>query len=299
MQYPRIAVALVSLSLAACGADAVDSQVADATVSPDEQALMDVAVYWATHYNEHHASMVAQTYADDAWVLSAAGGMIEGREDIEADLTSQMANSPMVSLPEGADILIFGDMATAMGTYTVETSPEGAEAMAWSGTYLNLMTKASGDWKIMGTITNYDAARPEGWNWNEAGDPPADEGTMGDVTDYFATHWNMGHPSMVADMYEDDAMVSFSDSPIVEGRAAVEAALAERIASGAQITIHDVATLPLTDGWAVDGGWYQLDAADGSGPIRMGTYIHLMRQQDDGSWKIHRGLTNTQPAPAM
>jgi ketosteroid isomerase-like protein len=129
-------------------------------------------------------------------------------------------------------------------------------------------------------------------------DTPADEGTMKSVSDYYATHWNMGHASMVADTYTEDALESFSSGPILRGRAAIEAAIQERMTAGAKLTLHDVATMPLADGWAADGGWFRLDAADGSGPVQMGAYLNIMKQQADGSWKIHRSVNNAQPWPS-
>jgi len=122
---------------------------------------------------------------------------------------------------------------------------------------------------------------------------------MTEVSDYFATHWNMGHPAMVADMYTDDAMQSLSNGPILEGRAAIEAELAVRIEAGVKITIHDVATLPLGEGWAVDGGWYQVNAPDGGDVVQVGSYLNIMKQQADGSWRIHRSVSNAQPRASM
>jgi uncharacterized protein (TIGR02246 family) len=302
MLHRTTAIALAATLLVGCAGEANDEsqEAADAVVAvaSDDQAIEDVRAYWETHYNMHHADMVASTYADSAWSLPADGGALMGRAAIEADLVDGMAASPTASITS-RDLVLMGDMAVGMGTYAVTAAPEGGESMNWSGTYLNVMTKASGEWKILGSITNFDAARPEGWPWNAPmAEAPAEEGTMTEVTDYYATHWNMGHASMVADLYTDDAISSFSNGPIYEGRAAIEAATAERIESGAKLTIHDVATMPLGEGWAADGGWYQLDGPDGT-PVQTGAYMTILKQQEDGSWKIHRSLTNGQPAPAM
>lgn len=293
------ALVLVTALCAACAGEAPDeSSGAVADASADEQALEELRAYWETHYNMHHADMVASTYADSAWTLPADGGWIQGRPAIEADLAEGMAGSPTATI-QGADILLMGDLGATMGTYSVSVTPEGGESTGWSGAYLNLVTRQSGEWKILGSITNYDAARPEGWSWvPPMTDPPADEGTMADVVDYFATHWNMGHASMVADLYTDDAMASFSNGPILQGRAAIEEAIAASLESGAQLTIHDVGTLPMGEGWAADGGWYQLDAPGGGDAVQRGSYLNILRQQADGSWKIHRMLSNAQP-PAM
>lgn len=300
MHVRRAVPVLTLLALTACGggepAEEAPAAAVATALSPDEQALEDLRAYFEQHYNMHHADMVAATYTDSAWTLPAAGGLVQGRAAIQADMEAAMAGSPTVSIT-GTDDMVFGDAAVSMGTFQVTTTPPGGEAMTFSGNYLNLVRKVEGEWKIAGSITNYDAARPEGWTWNDAGEAPADEGTMADVVEYFETHWNMGHPDMVADAYTEDAVMAFSNGPALRGRAAVAASLTERIPPGSQLDVHDVATIPLAEGWALDGGWYQINGADGA-VLQMGAYVHLMRQQPDGSWKIHRGLSNAQP-PAM
>lgn len=298
MFHRTTALALASALLVGCAGESDKMAGAADAAASDEQAVEALRAYWETHYNMHHPDMVATTYADSAWSLPAAGGYLTGREAIEADLAASMAASPTATITS-SDLVLMGDLGASMGTYAVTVAPEGGESTSWSGTYLNVVTKASGEWKILGTITNYDAARPDGWTWSGSmADPPPDAGTMTEVTDYYATHWNMGHPSMVADTYTDDAMVSFANGAIVQGRAAVEAAIAERINTGAKLEIHDVGTLPMGEGWAADGGWYLLTGPDGTA-IQSGSYLTILKQQADGGWKVHRSVTNGQPTPSM
>ena len=101
-------------------------------------------------------------------------------------------------------------------------------------------------------------------------------------------------------MYTEDAAVSFSNSPLLQGRAAIAARMVERMAAGSpKLELHNVGTLDLGEGWAVDGGWYMLTATPETGPIsQTGTYLSLVRQAEDGSWKFHWSVTNGQPAPA-
>jgi uncharacterized protein (TIGR02246 family) len=302
MKLRHFAPLALILPFAACGGDAAEeAPAAEAAAAPvsDDQALVDLREYWQTHYNMHHASVVAGVYAEDAWNLPAEGGIVEGRAAIEANLEDAMAGSPTASIT-GVETMVLGEYAVLLGTYSVETTPEGGEPMAVSGQYMNLTQKVDGEWKLVGGINNYDSPRPEGWSWNESdGDPPAEEGTMGEVTEYFVTHWNMNHPDMVADLYTDDAVIGFSNSTFVRGRDAVATALAERRPDGATLAIHDVGTMELGDGWALDGGWYEFVAADGGDRMQVGSYLNLMRQDADGNWKIHWALTNAQPGAAM
>ena len=61
------------------------------------------------------------------------------------------------------------------------------------------------------------------------------------------------------------------------------------------LTIHDVATVPLGEGWALDGGWFQIDASEGGDPIAVGSFLLLCKQGEDGSWKMHWEVSNIQP----
>jgi hypothetical protein len=66
-----------------------------------------------------------------------------------------------------------------------------------------------------------------------------------------------------------------------------------------EIEIHDMGTIELEPGWAIDGGWYTLNTTTPEGAItQTATYLSLLRQQADGSWKIHWSVSNGQPKPA-
>lgn len=297
MKIRMIAPVLLALFAVSCGGDA--GEPAAAGMSSDDQALAELREAWALHYNLHHASMVADYYAEDAVVLAADGSVTEGRDAIAADLEAQMEGSPTVTLPPpgAGETMVFGDRAVSMGSYEIETTPAGSDPMSISGSYIISFSKESGEWKIASIVTNYDSPRPEGWAYESMGDePPEDEGTMTDLVEGYARHWNLGHPSMVADYYTEDARVAYSDSPVVTGRAAVASELEESITENpSQLTIHDVATWELGEGWALDGGWYQMDAPDGGDPMLAGTYLILCKQAEDGSWQIHWAVSNGHP----
>ncbi len=297
MKIRIVAPALLALFLVSCGGDAGEADApAAAEMSPDEQALAELREAWAQHYNLHHASMVADYYAEDAFVLAADGSVTDGRDAIEANLEAQMGGSPAATIPPG-EVMVFGDRAVSMGSYSIETTPADSDLMSISGTYLTSFSKESGEWEITSVVTNYDSPRPEGWAYaGMGGEPPEDEGTMTGLMEGYRRHWNLGHPSMVADYYTEDAKAAFSDSPVVTGRAAVASELEEFMTeSPLEITIHDVATWELGEGWALDGGWYQMDAPDGGDPVWAGTYMILCKQAEDGSWQIHWEVSNGHP----
>ena len=291
MKIRMIAPVLLALFLVSCGGD-----VGEAEMSLDEQALTELREGYALHYNLHHPSMVADYYTDDAFLLAADGTVNDGREAIETFLEAAMPGSPTISLP-GSETMVFGDRAVTMGPYSIEATPADSDPVSFSGSYLTAFSKESGEWKITVAVTNYDSPPPEGWAYAEGGgDPPEEDGTMSDLLGGLVTHWNLGHPSMVADYYTEDVMAAGVNRPITVGREAVAANYAEFMAeTSSELTIHDVATQELGEGWALDGGWYQLDAPDGDGPISAGAYLLLCKQAEDGSWQIHWSVVNGQP----
>lgn len=297
---PYLALSM-GLLIAACGGEAAEqtADAAEAAVMTDDEALDAFIDGWTQHYNLHHASMVADYYADDAVWLGADGSVQEGRAEIEAGLEAAMAASPTANVMS-RDRMVFGDWAIDLGTYAIDMTPEGADMMSLNGNYLTALTRVDGDWKLMYGISNYDADPPEGTPRGEPpADTPADEGAMSELVGDYQTHFNLGHASMVADLYTENASASFANTPFADGRAAIEAVLEERMGASPQITIHDVGTEDLGDGWALDGGWYELTASTDEGDIvQTGNYMILCQQDAEGNWKIHWAVTNGHTDPA-
>jgi len=299
----RIITPLVGvLALAACGGYADDAEDASAApeLSADEQALAEMPEYWATHYNMGHPGMVADLYSAEAWFLRADGRLASGSEEIGEALEDNAEASPQVAITLGEQ-KVFGDQAIAWGTYDVSLSPEGAEAVSYGGTYMTHASKIEGEWKIVGHVSNLTDDPFEGFEFTSPeGEPGANEGTMGDLVDGFQTHFNLGHPSMVADFYTEGAMASFSRGGPVHGRAAISNALTELMeTTPSHIGINDLMTVDLGDGWALDGGWFEQSEGDGDDPFQIGGYLNLLERADDGSWQIHWAIANAWPASGM
>jgi len=301
MNTRTLSAALVALSLAACGGDTEEVAEAPATpeMSADEMAIDQIRQDWVTHYNMGHASVVAGYYQEDAWSLGADGTNSTTREAIEADMAMRIeASSPQIELTQG-ETMLFGDRAVSWGTYaTTAEGPDGS--VSQSGTFMTTFLKTDGDWKIQGVITNFDAAPPEGFPYVEGtGDVPANEGTMTELVSAYETHWNLDHPSMVADLYTADTRVAFADAPMIQGRDAVDARLTETMGAGpTSIAINDLGTVDLGDGWALDGGWYVISAPDDGPAQRTGMYLSLVQQTADGP-RLHWAVTNGRPADGM
>ncbi len=305
MKTHTISLLFVALLIGACSGDMEEATEAAAMpeMSPDEMALNQLRDDWTTHYNMGHASVVAGNYVEDAWTLGADQSILMDRAAIEANLAATMeAASPQITF-SGGENMIFGDRAVGWGTYATEaTTPDGA--VTTSGTYMTTSLKVDGDWKIQGVITNFDADPPEGFVYadppTEASEPGTDNmPAMGDLISAYQTHYNLGHPTMVADFYVDDAMAAFANLPYTEGHDAISTLMVERMAATpADVTINEVGTISLGDGWALDGGSYQMAAKDGGQAIASGAFLLLVNETSDG-WRIKWAVTNSMPAGAM
>jgi len=247
------------------------------------------------HYNMHHAAMVADFYAEDALTLGADGSVNIGKEAILASLEGAMEGSPTISITTG-DTKDLGDVAMSHGSYRVETTAGEAGSVTITGYYMSGSRVVDGERKLGFVLTNYDDASPVGLPRVDSGtEPPPEESTMTEFIEAYETHFNLGHASMVADLFADDAVMAFSNLSLAEGRAAIEAALGERLETGQPVLdIHGVATNDLGNGWATDGGWYTLSDQEGN-VLQGGSYALLLRQGDDGSWKIQWGISNGVP----
>jgi ketosteroid isomerase-like protein len=292
---------LVSAS-ALAAACTVDKAADDATAaaSTAQAAIDKLHVDYTTHFNMHHASVVGDLYSDSAGFFGADGSIDIGKPAIVKGLEETMGLSPTLTLSP-AETKVFGDHALTRGSYTVAATPPGGAAINQSGNYLTHFVRENGIWKIGAVVTNYDATPPAGLPRDTTTqEAPPDAGTLTDLVAAYTQHFNQGHASVVAGLYTDSAYAAFADAPARQGRPAIEAALTENMAQGSpQVTIHAVATTELPDGWAIDGGWYQVKATTPNGAVtQTGVYMLLARRQADQSWKIHWLTSNGGSSPA-
>lgn len=297
MRYSRFALFLAATAFVACAEPPAEEPPMEeaAAASPDQEAIAAVADYWATHYNMQHPDMVASKYAEDAWAAPSDGGVYEGREAIAAWLAESAAQSPTVEIIP-VETVIMGDQAMGIGRYSITVTPEGGEAMTYGGAYLNHLTKVDGEWHIAGSISNYDSARPEGWEWTAMGDDAPEESSLfPEMLVAYENAWNAGDGAAIAEMYTDDAMAAWTDAPLVEGKAAIREAAMARNTSGSTLDLHEVGGMDLGDGWHGVGGWYSVSDAEGT-VVRQGVWMNLVHAPEGGTPKIRWTVSNGTPA---
>lgn len=298
MKVRNLLVLFLSVTFAtACAAqDEAGSETAMAEMSDDtsadEAALDALRASYAEHYNLGHADMVAALFAEDAVTLWADGGVQMGREEIEAGLVESIAGNS-VTIDRDA-VHVAGDAAVARGHFSITTPVEGADPVVVSGHYMTYFVRMDGEWKIQVVASTYDSEpMPEMvmGTISPNVDDVEDTAMEGLMTAY-ETAWAAGDASAVAMLYTDDAHVAFANQSVVEGRAAVEARMAERM--GGTLDIHSKQTIDLGDGWMVNGGWYEIATDDGNSG---GKYLLLASTADDGSHQIQWLVSNGRPVP--
>ena len=251
----------------------------DAPAMPDADAAMaTITDYWQTHYNMGHGSMVASKFVEDGVLWGSSGAMLYGREAIGEGLQSRMdAGSSEIAIHPGA-AMGFGDQVVARGHYVLT----GGDARN-SGYYIGVAENVDGEWALKGMVANLDTP-DQTMSAGAMMDMP--EGMGGDLvqesSDYFVTHYNMGHASMVANTFTEDAVAMLPGERAREGRAAVEEGLQALFDAGVMFSgmstwsAHD-----LDEGHAVGIGTYGTE--DGSG----GHYAALYSRGEDGSLMLH------------
>lgn len=251
----------------------------DAPAMPDADAAMaTITDYWQTHYNMGHGSMVASKFVEDGVLWGSSGAMLYGREAIGEGLQSRMdAGSSEIAIHPGA-AMGFGDQVVARGHYVLT----GGDARN-SGYYMGVAENVDGEWALKGMVANLDTP-DQTMSAGAMMDMP--EGMGGDLvqesSDYFVTHYNMGHASMVANTFTEDAVAMLPGERAREGRAAVEEGLQALLDAGVMFSgmstwsAHD-----LDEGHAVGIGTYGTE--DGSG----GHYAALYSRGEGGSLMLH------------
>lgn len=260
-----------------------------------------LASSYEEHYNLAHAAAVADLHTDDAIVMAANSAVNKGRDAIIASMEQTMtAFSPTLAINPAEQIMV-GDWVVDRGSYTQQMTPEGADPVTLGGYYLSLSRVTDDGLRLYRLAVNLDAPPTIPMPGPEMVETEAvSGGPLSDLIAAYAEHYSAGHASMVADLWTEDGVSMLAEEAASAGRAAIEASIAAEIGEGSpQLAIMDAETIMLGEGWALDRGHWTVEVTvEGQAVTRSGTYMTLCRETDDG-WKLHWGLSNAAPMPAM
>ena len=276
----------------ACGGQAADD--AESSESSDGGAFAAVEALgenWERHYNmgAGHGGMAVSHLVDSAIHWTGSGDMLFGKEAIVARLEAQLEAGSSQLQVDSEEIIFAGDFAAARGTYEVAGSDGTVR-----GYYVSLNQNIEGEWKTRGVVNNIVEGEALSGGVGEVSDPLEGAALIQDELDYYKTHFNMGHPSMVAAKYTEDVVVMAHGAEAIMGRAAAEARLQGMVDAGAEIS--DVVAWNaggMDDQYVMGIGTFAIGGSDG---MVDGHFAGLYKRADDGSLQIHWLLTGNHPS---
>lgn len=129
------------------------------------------------------------------------------------------------------------------------------------------------------------------------GQAPAEaEAAIAEGNETWEAGWSAADAARIASVYADDAVVLAPGAEALEGREAIQAALASILeaAGGSQMAIETLEVMSHGD-VVIDRGSFVERAADGSHKDH-GKYMAVWKKID-GSWKIVRDIWNSSMTP--
>lgn len=130
-----------------------------ALAQEDSAAIDDLRQQWEELYNQGDIAGVADLYAEDAVLFSAAGEVVEGREAIQDNIQMNYNEGATNVTIEAIETEVMEDMAHDIGSYSF-ASAEG-QAVA-GGNYLVIARQVDGEWQISRHISNTDMSMMQG-----------------------------------------------------------------------------------------------------------------------------------------
>lgn len=114
----------------------------------------------------------------------------------------------------------------------------------------------------------------------------------------FVEAFNAGDAEAVAAMYTEDAVILPPGSDAVEGRAAIQEAMATELAAmGDAVMTFETNEVQAAHGHALEVGGYTVEGADGA-HLDHGKFIAVWKNTDDG-WKMTRDIWNSSMGGGM
>ncbi len=310
MRFRSITIVASGLLIAACAREAeppadetMSEEVAVQEFASPTAEIAELADSYEEYINSGQASMVGDLYTEDAVFVHANTDIDEGREAIIASTGEFVAAfSPVLTINPIEQVGV-GDWVVDRGSYSEVLSPEGDETVTLTGNYMSLSQRTDDGLKLHRLNVHFDAPPPIPLPEPEPREIVALAGSpVADLIASYQEHYNMGHASVVSDLYTDDAVAMYAERGEVNGPAEIQTVIEGLMSMGdgsPQLTITEEEAVMLGEGWAIDRGSFTVErTVEGEALSRSGTYMILARQADDGSWEIQWGISSIAPLPA-
>jgi uncharacterized protein (TIGR02246 family) len=255
-------------------------------------ALDQMAASFEAAYNTQDAASVGALYEQDAQWMSSNGKVFVGRAAIEDAVAEFFTIAPpRLKLNEQARVMS-GRHAVSRGTYRLTDDESG---FSLGGAYLNVLRREAedeGGWKVLSQQMNLDVGTVPGLWAGDREDLVAlpHLGTLVENLG-FSTVDVVARDGTQA--WTPDAQVALPGTTWVIGPPSISGVLRAASRTTPVLVMHDLGTLQLDGGLAVDVGWYDLEL-EGAGRL-WGTYSLLARWVPRGEWLIHWLVATASP----
>jgi uncharacterized protein (TIGR02246 family) len=153
----RIATTIATTSALALSL-ALFTPVAHAQSQPD---LDDLRSRYEAATNANDGAAVAALHASDARVLPPGSDMLDGREAIEQHFSQRFEmTSPSDFQITSTQTRELGDAQLDYGTYSMNATIPGGQALSVTGDYMAVIEERDGEWLITLQIFNEDEPAP-------------------------------------------------------------------------------------------------------------------------------------------
>ena len=124
------------------------------TTDEDRRAINAVSRQFVDTFNRGDAAANAALHTEEGKRIPPNSPIAAGREGIQASIQAALDAGVSNLQTTAIELSLSGDMAHEIGEYTLTIQPEEGEAMSDSGTYLVLLKRENGSWKIDIAIWN-------------------------------------------------------------------------------------------------------------------------------------------------
>lgn len=281
--------------------DIFNSNVPPAPVAAEETDVEAVTASILTTWDEYVASTLTNNvdrrlalWADDGVILRPGRPPFDGKEAIYERVQGSFSRTTYEEMTiDNLEVEVSGDMAFARGTYTVKgfVTETGAPIVA-DGTYMSIFKRqADGTWKLYRDMTHS----------NIPPTPPTDVNEVADAVDaiwreYEASLLDGDVERWIAQWMDNGVQMPPNMPPRV-GKETIYTAVSGFL-SNFEYTdfVIENEDVEVNGDLAFARGTYQATfvSKDGGDPVTVeGKYMTILRQQEDGSWKLYRDIFNS------
>ena len=264
----------------------------------------------ATAMIAEDTTALASPYSDDVWIMPEYQQTAVGPDKARAYYDAYFQRFDIVGFEKiPGEVFEIADVTVEIGTFSIrQFLRDDGSAHDWTGTYFDVWQGDAADAALLSRSWNYDKAYEgarELAHFDDIGGIPAPNlpgVAVTDPLDYEIAalktygEWLMTsqQPGLLNLVYAEDGMYSPHDTPMVWGREAIRAHLAEYTANWPPFTFVDVETHRLIVGefGILDYGSYNLRwiGEDETG-VSMGKGLRIWKRSDEGQLQYFRQIS--------